>query len=152
MSEIAIITSIKDSLISMDEFSSATVVVNDNSVLDGGGSAIAGKVYAIIYTSDDFRSTQETITEEMEWSIPVMIVVAFDDWKSSLDAFITIRQAVLDEFNSKSEANRVSDGTYISEIRSETPVEGIFDAFTDFSEDSIPDYLAQRLIFATKEF
>ena len=145
-------TSIQTSLQSMAAFTDAQVVINDNSVLDGQGSALANAVYAIIYSSDEFSSVQESKTPQTRWDIPVMIVVAFVDWETSMNAFTTLRDAVLAEFNSTSEANRCGDGVYISEIRSESPIEGIFDAFIDFDQDSVPDYLSQRVIFVTEEY
>ena len=152
MTEVARMESIQDSLQSMDEFTDAQVVINDNSVLDIGGSAVAGQNYAIIYNSDNFISRQDSRTPQTNYDILVMLVVSFENWKETLDDFRALRQAVLDEFNSTSEDNRVADGVHIPEIRAETPIEGIFDAFIDFDQDSVPDYLSQRLIFVTEEY
>lgn len=150
MTEAARLTSIQSSLQSMDAFENAEVVINDNSVLDKDSSGYGN--YAVVYSSDGFSSMQETKTPQTRWDIPVMIVVPFDDWKTSLDAFTTLRDAVLTEFNSTSEANRCGAGVYISEIRADSPIEGIFDAFIDFDQDSVPDYLSQRMIFVTEEY
>ena len=102
--------------------------------------------------SDNFVSRQETRTPQTNYDIPVLLAIAFENWEDTLNDFVTLRQAVLDEFNSTSEANRCGDGVHIPEIRSETPVDGIYDAFTDFTPDSVPDFLGQVLIFVTEEY
>jgi len=152
MTEATIHTKLKAMFQSMTALSNAQVVINDNSILDAGGSALAAAVYAIIYTSDEFISKQEVQTPETTWSVPVLLVVAFVDWETSLNAFTTLRDAVLAEINSTIEGNRVAAGLNISEVRSETPIEGIFDAFVDFDTNSTPDFLSQRIIFKAEEY
>ena len=150
MTEAARLTSIQSSLQSMSAFTNAQVVINNISILDEDASGYGN--YAIVYSSDDFDSMQETKVPQTRWDVSVMIVVAFVDWETSLNAFTTLRDAVLAEFNSTSEANRCGDGVYISTIRAESPIEGMFDAFIDFTPDSVPDFISQRMIFVTEEY
>jgi len=153
MTEAAIQLKIQASIQSMAAFEDAQVVINDNSILDAAGSGAVAAVYAIIYTSDEFLSTQEAKTPDNTWQIPVMIIVAFVDWKTGLDAMTTIRDALLTEINSTTEANRSAAGLNITSVRSESPIEGIYDANVDFNDpSSVPDFLSQRIIFVAEEY
>ena len=149
MTELTIITKIAVALRTLDEFDDADVVDNDSSILD---QSVAGAPYAIIYTSDNFLSEQTTLIEENSWDIPVLLVVEFEDWETSMIAFRALRQTVLDLFNENSSAdNRTADGLYIPRIRSDSPIEGVYDMH-DFSDQSVPDFLSQRIIFEVEEF
>lgn len=152
MTEKARAESIQDALQSMTDFTDAQVTLNDNSVLDAKGAALSGANYAIVYTSDTFRSVQRTREPETDWDIPVLLVVQFKTWEDALNDLRDLRQAVIDEFNLNSESNRTSDGAFISEIRSEGAVQAIYDAFVDFENEQVPDYLGQRVLFITEEY
>jgi hypothetical protein len=152
MTEKARAESIQDSLQSMTEFTDAQVTINDNTVLDAKGSMAEGANYAIIYTSDTFRSVQRTRVPETDWNIPVLLVVVFETWEQAFTALRDLRDAVLAEFNSMSESNRTSDGAYISEIRSEGNIQAIYDSFVDFENEQVPDFLGQRIVFITEEY
>ena len=153
MTEAAIQSKIQASIQSMAAFEDAQVTINDNSIIDAAGSGTKTAVYAIIYTSDDFDSTQEAKTPENTWNIPVMLIVAFVDWKTSLDAMTTLRDALLTEINSTTEANRSAAGLNITSVRSESPIDGIYDQFVDFDDPtSVPDFLSQRILFIAEEY
>ena len=149
MSETTVITKIATALKTLNDFADADVVFNDASILD---DSAANAPYVIIYTSDGFLSEQSVMTEENSWDIPILLVIEFEDWETSMNAFRALRQTVLDLFNENSSVdNRSGDGLHIPIIRSDSPIEGIYDA-QDFSDQSVPDFLSQRIIFESKEY
>lgn len=126
-------------------FSSGDVVINDWSILDGGN---ASAPYVIIQTADDPNvSGIQTGAALTSYTIPIYVVVKFDDWDSARSALQTTRQAVidwlLDTVNYHNDSGRLAWG--IRSIRALEPVTEVYDRYNENPEESLPVFLAHKL-------
>ena len=152
MTEKNIQDGIQDTLQSMTEFADADVVVNDWSILDRGSTAAP---YVIIENSDGFTSTQGTMTGNVSYEIPVTLVEAFSalkGWKTTLDNFLTRRDAIITKYNAVGAA-RAANGLSavdIHTIRTDGPPEPWYRGEVDPTMSN-PTYYIQRFIFEVDE-
>jgi hypothetical protein len=153
VSEATIASGIQTILQGMSEFSSADVSINDWGILDGERNQAP---FAIIVTADDFTATFQTNTGNRSWAIPVLLFEDWVDWDTTLVAFKTTRQAIIDKFNT-SGGNQVSAGgleaTQITAMRSNSPIEPYFLPYNaaNLTGESQPDYLVQEIVFDVDE-
>ena len=152
MSEKSIQEDIQETITAMTEFSSATVVINDWSILDG---PVSNAPYVIIENSDTVVSRQDVKDPSTRWDIPIMLIDRFVDWTISLGGFRDRRQALIDRFNEP--ANYRSAGasaTTMDVIRTEGPIDyryGLY-AEPELDSEAVPVFIAQRLLFEFEEF
>lgn len=141
---------IRATMADMDAFSDypESVVINDWSIFD---IPIIEGPFALIENSDNVRAIQDTVTSEVRWEIPVVLLVAFDDWKVSRNAIRDLRSAVLRAFvNAKRSPGTTDDSPVdVKVIRTDGPIYEVNMAYEgqENTADILPTYLAQRLIF-----
>ena len=125
------------------------VTINDLAMLD---EPILNAPYFIILNGDDFLGLQDTITVNGTLNIPAMIVVAFDDWETSLNAFRDARQAVINKFNEVGTARSAGgyEGVDIRRIRPGGPVDYI--TAEQDNPQALPVFITQQLIFEVELF
>jgi len=152
MSEATIKTGLATAIRAMSEFATADVVLDDWSVLDLPSS---NAPYAIIETSDDFVSRQDTMEPVTRWEIPITLIVEFVDWSSSMVELGTLRQALIDKINTDDIRSAGGlEGVTIDELRSSSPVTPMYDQYLSQEEasDSEPTYLGQRIVAISEEY
>lgn len=148
--ETTIQAAIQTAFQAMDEFADADVIINDWDVLD---QSSANAPYALIENSDDFESRQDTQTPENKWYIPANIIVRWIDWKTSYDALRVLRDAVIAKINSDTvRAAGGLAGVNLRTIRNDGKQYYIYDPYASNPEESLPIFLAHRLILEVEEF
>ena len=131
MSELATQTAIQSVLQALGNFGSGTVVINDWRILDQSTTLAP---YAIIQNADNFNVDRAQCLTT--WQIPVTIIVRFTDWQESLNAFRTLRQAVITALKNLS---------YVYGLAADSPIGEIYDKYND-NPDAMPVFISQRLI------
>jgi hypothetical protein len=101
INEAALQTAMQTAIQTISAFASASVVINDWSVLDG---SIQNAPYVIITTADEFHSVQDVKSPNStdRLRMPITLVEAFIDWPTTLGNLRDRRQAIIDEINSGS--------------------------------------------------
>lgn len=150
MSEQTIINAMQTTFGSMTDFSDADVVDGDYSILDG---PLDNAPY-VLFELSDFDSRQDTVTPDTTWQIPVLLIIRFVDWPTSLVDLRTRRQAIIDKFNEVG-TNRSpgADGTKILtvlRIYNDGDFVELYDKYAD-PTSALPDFLTQRIIFEVRE-
>ncbi len=153
MSEAAIQAGVQTILRAMAEFADADVVINDYRILD---QSTLEAPYAIIGTSDDFESRQDTREEVNRWSIPVTLVERFTDWATSLNNLRDRRQAIIDKFNALlgERAAGLSGSLTCDVIRGDGPIVPRYppDLQPGHDQEAMPVFLSQDIILEFEEF
>lgn len=152
MSEYTIQQGIQAAIQAMSEFDNADVTINDWTVLDQPNE---GAPYVIIESSDDFASTQDTVTPETTWFIPVTLYEYFTEWSTALNNLRTRRQAIIDKINSGNQRSAGGlAGTSVRSVRSGGPIGYVYDRYIaeDQVADAMPIFLSQQIIFEVLEF
>lgn len=153
MAEAAIVTALQTIIRSVSGFSSASVTIEDWSILDG---SLDNDPFFILEMSDEFRSRQDTKTDTAIWNIRGSLYVKFTEWAASRSALRTYRQAILDKFNEVGTARSAGglEATDINEIRNSgtiTPVYLVYNS-QDYNPESVPILLSQELVFVCEEY
>lgn len=150
MSEATIQTGVQTILQGVTGFASASIVINDWSILDKSNS---GSPYVLIETADNFVSRRDTMTNNNRWDIPLFLIERFIGWEDTLNNLATHRQAIIDEFNEVG-SNRSPGGGAITAdvIRNEGRIVPLYDAYAVNKNEAIPIFLAQRIILEIEEF
>lgn len=148
MSEYTIQQGIQTFIQSMSEFADADVVINDWSLLDQSTTLAP---YVIIENSDDFKTMWRTKSAEASWNIPITLLEAFSDWKTTLDNFRTRRQAILDAFDTSPGA---VPGLTVDTIRNDGAIGQVYAAYMtpEQAANALPVFLSQRIILEAQEF
>lgn len=132
----------------LPEFGTDSVTINDDVYLDG---SLNQSPFVNILNSDTLASmdgVEAPFTPSDTYEIPVIVYVAFVDWKATGNEFRDIRQAIVTGF--KTAAARSCNGlagVQIRTIRAEGPVTGV--TYSEQQGPVIPVYLTQSLIFET---
>lgn len=133
-------------------FATASVTINDWSVLDG---PVENAPYAIIQTADEFASVKEGFTPNNYWEIRVILYAGFENWDTGFNNFRDARQALLDKFNAQDSSRSLGlAGTNIREIKSDGPIQPYYSMYLEFQEmmESDPIFLFQTIVLSLEEF
>lgn len=155
-SEAEIQAGIQTVLRELDYFEDTDVVINDWTVMD---QSLDRAPYAIIFTSGDFSSRQDSYTAQDNYTLPVMLIVALGarSWEVSYNEFQSVRQTVLNKFNANGSTARSAngiDGLNIMRIFSLTEISYVFPQGVDpdIMPDATPDFITQVLGFEVEQF
>lgn len=140
---------IQDSVQAIATFANSNVTINEWDLLD---QPIANAPYFIIGNADEWLSEQDTVTVAGGWEIPATLVVAFDDWKESLDAFRDARQAIIDKFGEVGTARSAGgyEGVNIRRLRPAGPISYITADPDD--NTALPVFITQIFVFEIELF
>lgn len=145
--ELAVLESIQAAILTLDDFETGDVSINDWRVLD---QSTQRAPYVILETADDLAVTQlaSGFVYFTTWSVPFTLVERFVDWRESYDALRDRREAVFGAI-----VANVGTGLYVAAIRSDGPVSEIFATGADpaNSVDALPVFVAQRFIVEVQE-
>lgn len=153
MAEATIVTALQTIIRSVSGFTSASVTIEDWSVLDG---SLDNDPFFILEMSDEFRSRQDTKTDTAIWNIRGSLYVKFTEWAASRSTLRTHRQAILDKFNEVGTARSAGglEATDINEIRNGGPITPVYLVYNsqDYNPESVPILLSQELVFVCEEY
>jgi len=155
MSSAAIITAMTATLTGMSDFGSTDVVTDDWSILDRVGSHETSP-YFMWHVPDTFVSRRDNFTTSTIWEIEGELIHRFVKWPTTKAAFDVTRQNILDEFNQVGSDRFPAAQTDIQEIRSNSPVEFVYDisAFDNqgvILPEALPMWISQRFLFIIQE-
>ena len=152
MSEQTIQEGIQTTIRALTAFASADVVINDWDLLD---QSTANAPYVIIENSPEPIVTQQTVSGNFAWSIPVSLFERFVDWPTTLNGFRTRRQAIFDAYNAVGTARAAGgiEAVDIHTIRVGGPIEYLYDPYLRDEDipDALPMFVTQQLIFEVDE-
>jgi len=140
----------RDSFLEISEyFDGDSVLINEAIFLD---KSIQYMPAVNILTSDEFTIIQDAPTAELSYPKPVLLYVAFVDWKVSRDQFRDVRQAVFDKYNEVGTARSAGglDGVTIDNIRNVSNIIGM--GYAGEPAPVQPVYLVQELVFEVNLF
>ena len=139
---------IQDVIQALSEFGANSVTINEDVYLDG---TLDASPFVNILNSDTLASmdgVEAPFTPSDVYEIPVILYVAFVDWKDTGNEFRDVRQAIVTGFKTAvSRSCNGLDGVEIRTIRAEGPVTGV--TYSEQQGPIIPVYLSQSLIFET---
>lgn len=154
MSEATILSGLKTALLSMEEFASGEVVIDDWDLITKGETQASP--FVILETSNEFVSRQDTQTPDTIWQIVLFLLVEYDGrWETSKAAFRTARQAIIDKINTSSVRSAGGlAGVTIDEVRSNGPIGYYFEPQLDPDDIAYADplYLVQEIILSAEEY
>lgn len=151
MSECDVQAELKRELCDSGQFQLESVVIDDWSIYDRPYGA---SPFALIVTSEEFTSRQDTHAVVTTWNIPVWVIVSFDDWPTSMERLRDTRQGIIDHFNQEGTQRSLNmSNTTVDVIRSGTGIVEYYAAYqgADRQPDAIPQYLTQQIIFEVRE-
>lgn len=130
----------------LDEIAPESVVINDWDVLD---RPMVMSPFVIIENSNDFASTQDTLSPETTYTLRFWLLVglANSDWKTASDTFRDVRQEIVDAFNGGGRSLGALDGVNARRLVSLTPIGQLYppDIDPEMVPNATPDYIAQYL-------
>lgn len=136
----------------LDEFADIDIVINDWSILD---ASTTNAPYIIIVNADEFESRQDVPTPETTWSIGLLLVVPFIDWKTSYDAIRDMRQIIIDKINSSTVRSAGGlEAVNIVEVHSGSPIVPIDNPYLLWEdiENALPDFVGQLVLLECEEY
>lgn len=152
MSDTTIITGLVSLLKTIEWFDDSSVFVDDFSVLDASSRRAP---LVIIETPDTFIATQQTMTPQIIWEIPVVLFVRFTDWAESYALFREVRWALIDLMNGTAgeRAALQTNPVDIRDIKNDAPISGYYDPYISAEDryQALPLYLFQPILFITTE-
>jgi len=143
----------RDAFRALNRFEDLDVTINDWSVLD---IATVNAPYIIIENSDDWESLQQTTTTTNNYRLPFTLFVklAADNWKTALDNFRDVRQAVIDACADTGRSAFGNAGVQVTRLRPEGPMGYVYP--NDIDPEQVPYatplFLSQRIIAEVNEF
>lgn len=150
MSEATLMTQMQSELRSIPGvFANNSVVINDWGIFDGSSLQAP---FALIEDSDSIEVTSTQIGQITKgYEIGITLIVRFTNWKPTLDEFVSLRDMVLSHFTEiLSETSGVLEFS-LRGIRNGTDVYGIYDRYVEEKVESLPVFLAQKLLFKIEE-
>ena len=153
MNETAVQAAIQTTIQAMSEFADADVVINDWGIFDQSSLAAP---YALITNAENIVSRVDTKSETCTYTIAVILVERFTNWKESMDNLRTRRQALVNAYTGQTTARSAGglSGTNITAVRTDGPIGFEYDRGLTAEQMAValPAYLVQKLAFDCEEF
>lgn len=140
---------IQTALRTLSAFSSADVVINDWTLLDGSST---NAPFLIIENADEFDARQQVKTPGTIWQEQVTLLERWTMWTETMNLFRLHRQAILDAFDNADGNFRNAgglSGVMINRIRSANAPGPVYHPDVDpaLRQDMMPLFWAQTMIF-----
>lgn len=143
MSELEIAEGLQTLLQTVTGFSFGDVVINDESLYDG---AAVNCPYAIIYTASIFEVTPAPGRNIERYTIPIMLIEEFTDWKETYDNLRTHRQAITDTvFANTGWAANGLEGVMVSRVFNLAGIESVIPVDSEPAGVVHPVFLQQSI-------
>jgi len=135
----------------MAYFDDQDVARNDWSLLD---KQTVTAPLAVLQTAEDFTALADSAVDRLFFTLPVFLFIDFQDWKTSLDEFMDVRQSILDTFYTGGNRSLNLDGVYLERISALSAVDPYFDPMLpeELVADADPLYLVQAIGFEVQQY
>lgn len=153
--ELSIEQAVQNTLQALSSFEDQDVTINDWNVLD---EPTAKSPWAIVVTSDDFDSRQDTTTATTDYTVPVWLVVDLtgQTWEEAYNQLRDVRQEIVDTFNAVGTARSAGglDGVNLVRIFAMSEITYIYpqNVNPDLTPDTLPDYVTQMIGFEFEQY